>query len=326
MLRNDFLEAHVDPRTGGLLTLRDYHDRTNRLSQQLACRLPGDSDSGRTEPATYSRMLADSIELLQADSVLGRIQSRGRLVNQSGATLGEFSQTFQLWRGSRVLELGIELQPQVATGSDPWESYWACRIAWNNEAAELARSLNDVRQVTQAKRFEAPLFVQIDTGNNTTTVITGGIPFHRRVNPRMLDTILIAGQEQRRQFRLGLGVDLKQPFRDAIAFLAPELVVPLNVPADRPPSTWLFHIDARHVMCSLWQPVWRDDRIAGLRVRLIEMEGRTGRVRLRSFRALTSARKIDGRGQTVELCDVDGEQLLVSVSPLEQVEVEAMFA
>jgi alpha-mannosidase len=326
MLRNDFLEAHVDPRTGGLVTLRDYRDRTNRLSQQLACRTPGDTASGRTQPATYSRMVADSVQLLQGTSVVGKIQSRGRLVNQSGATLVEFSQTFQIWRGSRVLEIGIELQPYIASDNDPWESYIACRFAWNNEGAELARSLNDVRQVTQAKRFEAPLFIQIDTGGATTTVITGGIPFHRRINPRMLDTILITGQEQQRQFRIGLGVDLKQPFRDAIAFVAPELIVPMNVPQDRPQSTWLFHVDARHVLCTIWQPVWQDDRVAGVRARLIEMEGRSGRVKLRSFRPLSSARKIDGRGQTVEVCDVDGEQMMISVSPMEQVEIEAMFA
>ena len=38
-LRNEFLEAHIDRRTGGLRALRDYGSRGNRMSQQLAYRL-----------------------------------------------------------------------------------------------------------------------------------------------------------------------------------------------------------------------------------------------------------------------------------------------
>jgi alpha-mannosidase len=225
-----------------------------------------------------------------------------------------------------VVEIEIELHPRQQPDGDPWEHYLACRLAWPNESAELVRGLNDVRQTTTAKRFEAPLFVQIDEGGPPVTVLTGGLPFHRRVQRRMLDTILIAGQEQQRQFRIGLGLEVQQPFRDALALLAPELVLPLDWPADGPPSTWLFHLDARHVICTRWQPVWQDDRLAGVRVGLVETEGRRGRVSLRSFRPLSSARKIDGRQQTVEICEVDGQRLMVNVSPQEQVEVEALFA
>ena len=57
-----------------------------------------------------------------------------------------------------------------------------------------------------------------------------------------------------------------------------------------------------------------------------ELEGRRGRVNIQTFRPLGSARKIDGLGQTVEVCDVDGPKMTVNVSPHEQVDVEALFA
>ena len=326
VLRNEFLEAHFDPSTGSLVTIRDYRDRTNRLSQQLAFRMPGSLDAGRSAPAIYSRMIGDALEVQHANSIQGRIQTRGRLVDEEGQTLAEFVQTFELWRGSRVLKIHIDLQPHRAPGPDAWDSYFACRFAWSNEAAEVSRALNDVRCTCTGKRFEAPLFVHLDDGSASTTVLTGGLPFHRRIGRRMLDTLLITGHEQQRQFRLGVGLDLKQPFREAIAFLAPELVVPLTSATDHANSMWLFHADARHVLCTAWHPVWEHDRVAGLRVRLIELEGRRGRVNLQSFRPLRSARKIDGLGQTVEICDVDDLRMSVNVSPHEQVDLEALFA
>ena len=326
VLRNEFLEAHLDPRTGSLITIRDYRDRANRLSQQLACRTPPDAASGRSAQASYSQMIGDSLEVLRADSICGQIQTRGRLVDDDQRTLATFQQTFELWRGSRVVQIHVAVQTDLPPREDPWDGYIACRFAWSNEAAELSRALNDVRTTTSAKRFEAPLFVQIDDGSSTTTVLTGGLPFHRRIGRRMLDTLLVAGHEQQRQFRLGVGLDLKQPFREALGLLAPELNVPWATTGSGPSSMWLFHVDARHVLCPTWYPVWDQDRVTGLRIRMFELDGRRGRVTVQSFRSLKSARKIDGLGQTVEVCEVDGPRMVVNVSPHEQIEVEALFA
>jgi alpha-mannosidase len=324
VLRNEFLEAYIDPRTGGMIAFHAYHDRNNRLSQQLACRIAGSADAGRIPAAEYSTMVGQSLEVLEADSVVGRLRTRGRLVHND-RTVAEFEQTFTLWRGSRVVEIDIELQPQLPPGDDPWNQYFASRFAWSNEAADIHRGLNEVRQTTQAKRLEAPLFLQVDDGGSTTTILTGGLPFHRRIGRRMIDSLLITGYEQRRQFHVGLGMDLKQPFREAMALLMPEVIVPW-APAGGPDSMWLFHIDARHVLANLWQPLLEDDRVAGVRLRLNELEGRSGRIHLQSFRQVASARKIDGQGQTVEVCQIDGPQVVINVSPHEQIEVEARFA
>src|SRR5690606_23146311 len=105
-LRNEFLEAFIDPRTGAMVAFHAYHDRTNRLSQQLACRIPDSASAGRQRPADYSTMVGESLEVLESDSLVGRLRTRGRLMHNEQA-VAEFVQTFTLWRGSRVVELQI---------------------------------------------------------------------------------------------------------------------------------------------------------------------------------------------------------------------------
>ncbi len=326
LLRNEFLEAVVDPETGGLRVLRSYGSRSNRLSQQLACRLPGAAGSpGRPAEPEYSRMVADSCRLLRADSALGSVESRGRLVDGEGSTLAEFSQVFRVRRGSRVVELEIQLEPRMEFTTSPWESYLACRFAWANEAAELTRSLHEVRQPATAKRLEAPQFLEIDDGVERTAILTGGLPYHTRVARRILDSLLLVRGETQRHFRIGLAVDPKQPMREALTLISPSWIVPLSSPTSLP-SAWMFHLDARHVIASGWQAIWQDDSIAGMRVRVTEVEGRAGQLNLRSFRPFASARKIDGLGQTVEVCEVAEDRLTARVAPQERMEIEALFA
>jgi alpha-mannosidase len=328
LLRNEFLEATVDPQTGGLRSLRDYGSRHNRLSQQLVFRQPSSSFRSLAPGGVPldSRMVADCVEVLAADTVLGQIRSQGRLVNDEDHTLADFSQTVQVQRGSRVLEIELELQPRVSLTDDAWNSYFACRFAWSNEAADLSRSVNEIRRPATAKRFEAPLFVEIDDGQQRTTILSAGLPFHRRVGVRMLDSLLLVRGEARRQFRLGIAVDLKQPFREAIAFLSPAIVAPLHTPLADLTSAWLFHLDARNVFASTWHPVSETDRIVGVRARCVEAEGRSGTATLRSFRPLESARKVDGQNQTIEMCEVKSDQATFRMSPFEIVEIEARFA
>lgn len=321
-LRNEFLEAQLDPDSGGLAVLRDYRGRNNRLSQHVALR---SRENGEDGAALYSATTCDSLQVTHADTIHGQIQTSGRLTNDNGSTLAEFVQTYDLWRGSRVLMVHVEIQLHVDLEHDPWNEYVASRFAWSSDAADLLRGLNDARSPTSAKRIVSPLFVHIDDGGTTTSILTGGLPFHRRVGQRLLDSILIVGNEQQRQFQFGIGLDLKQPFRDAVALMSPEVVVPLAFEGDIPPSMWLVHADARHVLCMLQQPVWQDDAVAGVRLRLIEVDGRAGRVSVTFFRALSSARKIDGLGQSVEVCEVDGSQTTVRVSPHEQIDVEVLF-
>ncbi len=230
LLRNEFFEARIDPATGGLRAVHEYDTRRNRVSQQLVFRAeesggPKRSDDEGADPASgpLSIMAADAVETVVSTETLGEIVARGRLLDRKGNKLADFRQTYRLWRGSRVLLLDIELEPCRECSADPWNSYYAARFAWANEAAELYRSANLTRQAAKGKRFEAPLYVEIDDAAVRTAILTGGLPFHRRYGMRMLDTLLVVAGERCRRFRLGVGVELKNPLHESLSLLTPAL-------------------------------------------------------------------------------------------------------
>lgn len=316
-LRNEYFEATVDPETGGLRSVRDYSTRGNRISQQLAFRFNGGQ--------RYTKMVADHVETTQSNQIVGEIECRGRLVDEEATTVASYHQRVRVNRGNRLIELDIEIQPEVLPGDNPWDSYYASRFAWSNEATDVERSLNGIRCESTAQRFEAPLFIQLDDGKQRTAILTGGLPYHRKVGMRMLDSLLIVRGEEARRFRLGIGVDLKQPFREAQAFIAPEIIIPEFGGVAESSSNWLLHFDARHVQLLGWTPWIEEDRVVGLVMRFGETDGRPGSLGVSTIRPFESARKTDLRGQTVTQCEIDGDQLRCQVSPHEVLEIEARF-
>lgn len=322
VLRNEFLEAEIDPTTGGLRGLRSYGSRTNQLTQQLAFRQQDPDDAN---VALYSTMQADSTEVVEADTLYGQIESCGRLLGPDDQILARFKQSYELWRGSRIVRMKIQLDDVQPMGDNPWKNYLAIRCAWPNEASDLTRGMNEAALPTSAKRFEAPLYTQISDGQESISLLTGGLPYHVRSGRRMLDTLMIVRNETARRFCVGLGVNIKQPLRAAIDFLAPH--VALRMPHGLPPnpSAWLFHLDARNVVATAWQPIWSEDSIVGIRARICETNGRGSRVNLRSLRGIREAKKIDGLGQTVNVCEVEDDVVTFDLSPFEQTHLEANF-
>src|SRR5438094_7482784 len=125
VLRNEFFEAIINPTTGSLAAIHEYKSRGNRLSQQLALRMPGakqkpgDSYRDPDESAVYSVMAADSVETTIATTTLGEIVTRGRLLDANGKKVAGFVQPYRLWRGSRVLHLQVELDEIEEPRADP---------------------------------------------------------------------------------------------------------------------------------------------------------------------------------------------------------------
>lgn len=332
LLHNEFFEALIDPRSGGLRALRPYNSRHNRISQQLAYRWL--SSAAHPEPdgvpvsdrrEVYSVMACDAVETTLSTPVLGEIQTRGRLLDRGGKTLAAFRQTFRLWRGSRVLQLQIQLEPHIECSHEPWECYYAARFAWANESAELYRAVNQTRQPTSAQRLEAPLYLDILDGEARTTILTGGIPFHRRHGGRQLDTLLIVRGERCRQFELGLGFDLKQPQQEAWQLLAPPPVLCQHAAPPAPKESWLFHIDARNVQATHWEPLLEEGVVAGFRVRLLEVSGRPAKATISAFRPVVSACKLNFLGQPDSTCLIHDGRPQLQLSGHEWVELEARW-
>jgi len=270
-------------------------------------------------------MAADEISVTSAGPLLGEIVSRGRLVDREGRRLAGFSQTMRARRGSRVLELTVQLDVDQLPGANPWESYYAVRFAWNDATANVYRSVSLASRPSDCVQLEAPHFIDLRAGEVRTTLLTGGLPYHRRFGLRKLDTLLVVRGETARRFRLGIGIDLPHPVPAAIDFLAPSTV--LSETAAPPPgrSGWLFHLDARNVTATYWEPIALAGRVEGVRVRLLETEGRRTRLGLRSFRPIESARKINPGDEPATELPTENDRMMITLKAHEWVEVEARW-
>ncbi|MGA2621254.1 MAG: hypothetical protein ABSF26_26825 [Thermoguttaceae bacterium] len=322
VLHNELFELTIDPASGAIRSIFDYQSRGPRLAQQLAMRLcggPADRDEA------YSIMAADEVTVTSPGPVLGEVLVRGRLLDRQGQPLAGFRQTTRVRRGSRVIELLIELDVGRVPEPDPWNSYYAARFAWPGAEAVLHRGVNQANLPTEATQLESPHFIEIRADRRRTTLLTGGLPYHRRIGPRKLDSLLVVRGESARTFRLAVAVDAPQPIAAALDFLAPASVRwGLARPAQ--PSGWLFHLDARNVLATHWEPLAIDGRCQGFRVRLLETEGRRVALGLRSFRSLQSAYKVAVPGQPPSGLSIEGDRLSVELGPYEWAEVEAQFA
>ncbi len=333
VLGNEFFEATISRAAGGIQSLYSFQQRGNQLSQQLAMRLSGSADAD----AIYSTMRAESVDTTVSSAVFGEIVSRGALVDTDGRRLGTFRQTTQAWAGSRVLRILIELDEIEEPRADPWNSYYAARFAWPDETADLWRGVALARQKTEATRFEAPEYIDIDNGSGTISILTGGLPYHRRSQGRMLDSLLVVRGETARRFSLAIGVDVPHPAAAALEFISPDAMHFDSGPPPAATSGWMFHLSAKNVVATHWQPL-ADDRpgdppageapapVRGFRARLLETAGQSGRVTLRTFRGVATARQVDFLGNTLVQLIVEDDKISLDFAANEWIEVEAVWS
>jgi alpha-mannosidase len=315
-LRNEFFEAVIDPHLGAIRAVYDFHSRGPRLAQQLAMRL-----SGGDEDDAYTIMAADEIRVVDSGPIVGEVAVRGRLVDRAGQVAAEFRQTTRVTWGSRVIEVEVEIDPCRALEADPWNSYIAARFAWAQDTPTIYRSVNQATVTSELTRLEAPQFVEVRGQSGRTTILTAGLPYHRRNGFRKLDSLLVVRGEAARKFRFGIGIDLPQPQAAALDFIAPVVSVPLeSLPKND--SAWLYHLDNRAVVATHWEPIIEQGEVAGVRVRLLETEGRHVSLGLRSFRAVKSACKTGGGEREAVDLAIAGDTITVPLRPYEWAEVE----
>lgn len=328
-VRNEFFEAAVDRKTGAVRTVHDYVHRAARLSQQISLRLPGrkpkagDVWKDPDEEAVYATMAADRVDVTSIGPVLGETVSRGRLLDPEGKVVARFVQTTQAWIGSRVLGIEIELEVVEPPKADPWNSYFCCRLAWNDETAEMFGSAGGVRTKTTAKRIESPYFVEAVAPNAKTLVLTDGLPFHRKIGFRMLDVLLAVKGDGRTKFRLGVGLDVEQPFAAALQHLSPPILVPdVAGPPSAGESSWFFHLDRKSVQVVSWTPLMEGGTNRGVQLRLLNTESRKSELKIRSLYEPKSARMTDFRGRTLQSLKVEKDSVACDLQPHELVQIE----
>ncbi|MCA9185654.1 MAG: hypothetical protein R3E01_32320 [Pirellulaceae bacterium] len=336
-LSNEFMRVTIDDRTGGIRSLYDYTTRGNRLSQKLIWQVPRSGrdprpERGRTTGAkrpipAESQPLCHSVTVARDNACVGEFVCRGQMTQHDASAtettaIIEFEQRVRLWRGSRVVEVELTLEGEPSLTEDPWQSYIGSRVAWASDAAEIYRDLQCCQRPTSQRRFESPQYIGIDEGFRITTILTRGLPFHRRIDDRMLDTMFVVRGENSRQFRWAYGIDLPSPIAAARQLAAPPVWVD-DANRSAASTGWLFHVDAKHVTVTAWEG--RVDGQAGFRVRLLETSGQGGITGLAGFQKIKAADKTDFMGRQLESCEVRDGVARINLRPYEWTEVRVSW-
>jgi alpha-mannosidase len=332
------MEISLSPSTGGISQVRTYGRGGNRLSQQLAWRFPRertittvDEGESRTRKTWYSDMVLREHRILSAGPALGEVETVGDLLDPAnGKLLATYRQTVRLYRGRPFAEVEIELGVEKNPEGDPWTNYLAARFAWSDADQMLTRSQQESAcPVKDEQRLESPHYLELASEAHRTTILTGGLSFHRSTGPRMLDTILVTEGEAQRRFRFGLAVDHSFPMEAAIDWESPPIVLPVDHGPPRPgPTGWLFQIAARNIqlrrLLPLRGPAAEQSR-TGCIIRLQETEGRNKTFRLTPFRPPTKAQQVDLTGRPLHTFKIEGGAVLVSMAPNELCDVEVRW-
>jgi alpha-mannosidase len=141
----------------------------------------------------------------------------------------------------------------------------------------------------------------------------------------MLDTLLVAGRESARSFHLGVALDLEHPFHAALDLIGPAFVVPTEAgPPRTGPSGWFFQLDNKAVALTRVEFTDHsgDGRGWGVAFHLIETAGRATRCRLRTFRNPVFARQTDFRNKLIVDLPVEGDAVLIDLTPHEMARVD----
>lgn len=332
VLRNEFFEVHLNEETGGIGYIKGYGRSPKRLSQQLAFRFPRKRSVRQSEwgddQTYYSAMVGRSLELTCAGPSLAGAVTTGDLIDQTnGEVLATFRQVIRVWRGRNVIELEIELEPKRLPDGDPWTNYYACRFAWNDETAVVTRSVYGTAQPAPEGRLDAPHYVEIAEDELRTTIVPVGLPFHRRTENRMLDTLLVVAGESSRKFRFVIACDEPYPMRAALDGYVPPVVLPTEQgPPVAGPAGWFLHVDAKNVQVTSLRPLPpAEGQAAGVQVRLTETEGRAKATRLTFFKTPSSARLVNLAGETITALLVAGDSVTVDLHKYEIATVELRF-
>ncbi len=321
LLRNEFFEAQIDARRGHLRSIHVPGRRGNRLSAMVARR-----DRRENGRFVHSEMIADSVELRTSSPMAGLVRATGSLVLDD-QPCGRFEIDYEVWRGSRVLEIVVRLSDlQPLASADPWQSAFVLRLAWATEAAIVRTFQCDRRHSWPRGRTVSPLLVEIDEAEYRTHLLSGGLAFHRREGLRFMETILcVDGGDC--EHRLGIGIDLPRPVAAACDFVDNRYAVPLQGPADAGDATgWIIAADSKNVAVDLECPlVDAENGPRGIRLVLSEHQGKSANVRVRLPYPPISAARVDYQGKILNRLSIIDDGFAIPIRANERCLVDVLW-
>lgn len=321
-LQNEYFRVLIDSKSGGIKSVRKHLSRTNIVGQQLSIRLPAKHPSKQR----YATMLADSVETIEGHALAAAIESKGRLV-VGEQVLAKFSQTVRVVRGINRIEVAGTIELSEPLNASSQNHYVCSRLAWKSEAARLYSNILDSRMQVSHEWFHGTQYISI-RDETSVTMLTGGLPYHRRPNRRMLDSLLMIGKESVGKYSFAIDVDQNYPAAAAAARLSPKIQIPLNSVSDQA-SKWFFHFNRKNVSVTFAVPLIDDDgSFIGAVFRLKETEARDTELTIRSFRRISLAEIIGFNGEHIgklEISPEDQSKIQFRIEPLSYFEIRLHF-
>jgi hypothetical protein len=323
-VRNEFFEAQIDSRTGGLSSLADRRNPVSRLGQRLVFN-PGSS------------MKVDNTKVTSTGPALGEVITEGTILGEQQQILARYRQRFRAWLGRPVLELRIEIKPEQPAAGYPWHAYFGCRFAWGDERMMVLRGVNGTSYITTHPRPQTPDFLELRAHRQNTVIFPQGLPFLQRQELRMVDVILMPQGETATTFDLAIGMDREVPMLSAQGLVTP---VPVIATRKGPPHIgakgWLFHLDRPNLLLTSMRPGGREafhsdatgekprDLFDAVTVRLQEIGTQVAQAQFRCVRNPRQAALLNARGERLVEGFVNGDavNLDLALGDFAQVQIE----
>jgi len=364
ILRNEYFEVHMNPATGGIAQIKEPGRSPARLSQQVACRFPreqtyaiGSGTNEEVKSSYYSEPVCRRAEVTSEGPVVLEYLTETDLYDPvRSLKLATVNQITRLYRGCKFVDVSLVLDIEQMPLADPWNNYYGLRFAWHDGFASVTSSIQHSPFSFEEQRFESTEYIEILSDEKPTTIVAPGLPFYREAGPRMLDTILIAGKEQRRNYDFRIVLDEPHPLNAAWNYSQPPLLVSgVTGPPQSGNQGWFFHVNARNVQLSRIEPlklpagmalaeavlenvveeldseipevsdVLPNKKKFGYTLRLVETEGRSASVHLQCFRTPTYARQRDFDGTMITQLAISGDRVYLDITPHEVADIELWY-
>ncbi|MDR3108598.1 MAG: hypothetical protein LBU65_02770 [Planctomycetaceae bacterium] len=335
LLRNNFYEAKIDTATGALFSVRFPEKRGNRLAQQIAYRLSKAERATDTRPIDdpnfgYTIMAADKFEIETSNLLTGCLKINGRLVHPDGHVAATFIERFTVRRTSPVIEIAIELEPEFQrenTIESAWESYYAIRWGWGNEMLDTFGSINGNYQKidSDTKQIHSTEFIDLRTTSESLTILTDGLPFHRRVGLRRIDTLLSVHNEKSKIFRCAFGLELPNPQDTSKEFqLEDKNILVKKSQKPRTNSAWLGFIEAKNIEAIDWQILTNESGLS-IQVQLQETKGKPSQFQIIFCRPIKQAIKQNQLNEPQEQLETNNNKVKIKMRPHEVLPIRIDF-
>lgn len=310
-LANEFIEAEIDHRTGGLRGIWVTRSGYSRVGQQLVF-----SDGGRS--------VCEKLEVRSSGPAFGEMIATGSILPREGTKpLAKFVQRFSIWASRPVLEIETEITAltELAAGS---EHYFASRWAWPDDKAKLTVADGIAMHPHRRGDFETPWVFELRERNLTTSIFPHGLPFHRRIGTRMADTPILHANQTQSKSAFSIGLDLANPWSTIDDTFSPPIAFEARCRKPKAGKTgWLIHQTPSDIRCLQLQSIAGETPV--IRFGLIETTGKSVRATIRFCRNPSHCRLVNAKGEMLFELYIDGDSINVDFSAHEMLFVEATF-